>query len=228
MTKRETRRGSKGRPGYAALPRTMLQGGRLGFEHLGLLLYLASHDSDWIVRLSDVQKKFRIGEEKLGRLLRELDDWGYITRKKARQKGHVAGLRITVHAFDLNPENPGLDPAPNPRKPEPCISGSIKDPNKERALNSDVIDVEDAGPFPASRSVPSREATEKSSAEGSGSEEGQAEPERPEDAQRATAPESAVVLCIDHARRQSRRQQQETAREGAGQPVAGRSGTDDG
>jgi hypothetical protein len=133
--------GRKVRPGFTKLPRGVLQDARLKLEHIGLLLELKSHAPTWVHKLPMLQERFSIGEAKLGRLLKELESWGYITRKKAiDKKGWIQGIFVTVHDVVPILEKEGLDKKSNTQKTKLGKSRVHKESNTEGHSDFDVID----------------------------------------------------------------------------------------
>jgi hypothetical protein len=70
---------------YLAISRALTQDRRLSFEARGVLAYLLSKPSDWIVRIQDLQKEGGCGRDRIYRILKELRDAGYLHRDQERQ-----------------------------------------------------------------------------------------------------------------------------------------------
>lgn len=64
---------------------------------LGVLCYLLSLPDDWIVRSSQLRKKFNRGSDKMQSILREIIASGFITREQPRIiRGRYATPKYTV------------------------------------------------------------------------------------------------------------------------------------
>lgn len=74
----------KHKSGYTAIPSTTLRDFRLSLDALGLLVRLLSRPDDWQVQFGPLQRESRVGRDLLRRILRELQDLGYLKRKKTR------------------------------------------------------------------------------------------------------------------------------------------------
>jgi hypothetical protein len=70
---------------YFAVSRALTQDKRLSFEARGVLAYLLSKPSDWIVRIQDLQKEGSCGRDRIYRILKELRDAGYLHRDQEHQ-----------------------------------------------------------------------------------------------------------------------------------------------
>jgi len=75
---------------YVATSRAAAQDERLSFEARGLLWYLLSKPSDWKVVIGDLMKAGHCGRNRVYRILRELQDEGYLVRERGRdEKGRL-------------------------------------------------------------------------------------------------------------------------------------------
>jgi predicted transcriptional regulator len=70
---------------YLAISRALTQDRRLSFEARGVLAYLLSKPSDWVVRIPDLQKEGNCGRDRIYRILKELRDAGYLHRDQEHQ-----------------------------------------------------------------------------------------------------------------------------------------------
>lgn len=70
---------------YLAISRALTQDRRLSFEARGVLAYLLSKPSDWVVRIPDLQKEGNCGRDRIYRILKELRDAGYLHRDREHQ-----------------------------------------------------------------------------------------------------------------------------------------------
>jgi hypothetical protein len=106
---------------YTMIASATLQDGRLSWEARGLLGYLLSLPPDWQVRVEHLQKQGDAGRDALRRMLRELQQFGYLHgfgMKERGEGGRVVTREITVYETpDLNPHFQPVKPAPE--KPSP-------------------------------------------------------------------------------------------------------------
>lgn len=96
---------------YFSVSNKLAQDARLSFEARGVLLYLLSKPSDWIVQFSDVEKEGNIGREKRQKIFAELETAGYFERIEKREKGRF-DYDYRVHEMPVNTE-------PQPRTAKP-------------------------------------------------------------------------------------------------------------
>jgi hypothetical protein len=59
---------------------------RLSWEARGLLGYLLSKPDNWTVRMSDLIRQGPAGYHKVRRIVRELEKWGYMRRRRIRRQ----------------------------------------------------------------------------------------------------------------------------------------------
>ena len=93
---------------------------RLSAEALGVLTYLLTRPDDWTVYSKQLSDRFKCGRDKIRRVLRELIETGYITRRRLRiaESGAYVGMEYFV--YDRNEpqtENPSV------AQPRPEIPG---------------------------------------------------------------------------------------------------------
>ena len=81
---------------FSTLPNALINDGRLAAEHLGLIVYLLSKPNDWIVRVTDLRKRFDYGRDKVYRILAQLEQYGYISKEQVKVEGKFAETRYTV------------------------------------------------------------------------------------------------------------------------------------
>lgn len=92
---------------FTHLKNEVLQDSNLSLEALGLLVYLLSMPEDWVVQHSQIQKHFNIGRDKRKRVMKELEEAGYLVRKQPRDE---AGLfeNYDYSVFD-DPQSPATE-----------------------------------------------------------------------------------------------------------------------
>lgn len=82
---------------FTMISNFMINDASLSWEARGLQMYLLSKPDDWKVRLYDLIARGPAGEHKIQRMLRELEDAGYLLRKRFRRKdGTFAWLIIVL------------------------------------------------------------------------------------------------------------------------------------
>ena len=82
-------------------------------EALGVAVYVLSRPDDWIIRPTQIRKKFNCGKERMTRILTEIVALGYATKEKARSTaGTFDGCNWTFYESPY-PEKPSTV------KPEP-------------------------------------------------------------------------------------------------------------
>jgi len=69
---------------------------RLSWEARGLLGYLLSKPDNWQVRLFDLVRRGPAGEHKIRRMLRELEQYGYLRRERFRRVDGTFGWSCTI------------------------------------------------------------------------------------------------------------------------------------
>ena len=81
---------------YARISNSVFEDSRLSWEARGLQGYLLTKPDDWKVRLYDLIARGPAGEHKMRRMLRELEDLGYLYRKRFRRKDGTFGWVFVV------------------------------------------------------------------------------------------------------------------------------------
>jgi hypothetical protein len=94
---------------FSVLPNHLMNDERLSADELGLLVYLLSKPNDWRVQTSQLQARFGIGRDKTKRIIRQLEQYGYIAKDLQRAEGgQFASNRYIVSDSPLT-ENPLTD-----------------------------------------------------------------------------------------------------------------------
>jgi hypothetical protein len=81
---------------YARIANSVFEDRRLSWEARGLLGYLLSKPDDWKVRLYDLIAQGPAGAHKVRRMLRELEEVGYLYRKRLRRNDGTFGWIVFV------------------------------------------------------------------------------------------------------------------------------------
>lgn len=82
--------------GYFSLPRNAAQDGRLALATRGLLALMLSLPSDWDYTVTGLAIKAGCGREKMRRMIRELEDIGYLVREQSHGEGGQFGGNVYV------------------------------------------------------------------------------------------------------------------------------------
>lgn len=132
--------------GYFSLSRNAAQDDRLALSTRGLLALMLSLPADWDYTVTGLAIKAGCGREKMRRMIRELEDFGYLVREQAhgdggKFEGNVYVLQDKPSPLPQNPSNGEADEptvAPKPRqrqkpstvfRPEQIIDQKIIDRN---------------------------------------------------------------------------------------------------
>lgn len=109
-------RSSKSKNNFTIISRDLYQKSGLSLEALGLIGYLISLPSDWIVYVSQLKGVFKVGKNKILSIMKELSIAGYMQRHQVRDsKGRVSGWKTKYsdipEYLNSHPElhNPALD-----------------------------------------------------------------------------------------------------------------------
>ena len=86
---------------------------RLSWEARGVMGYLLSKPDNWQVMFNDLVNNGPAGEKMIRRILKELQEYGYLKRKKSRQPDGrfvwVSTVYETPHMGDVTISPPGVD-----------------------------------------------------------------------------------------------------------------------
>jgi hypothetical protein len=85
---------------FFSISRALGQDETLSAEAVGVMAYLLSKPDDWEAQLTDIERRFKIGREKRQRIVRELEDAGYMERIETRENGKF-DYTIIVHETPL-------------------------------------------------------------------------------------------------------------------------------
>ena len=84
---------------FFILTRESMQDARLSFEARGVLAYLLSKPDDWVLMPDDLARQGDIGKNKTYRIIKELMDYGYITRTMHRNEKKQI-IRVDYQVFE--------------------------------------------------------------------------------------------------------------------------------
>lgn len=71
---------------YSVISNVPLNDERLSWDAKGVIAYLLSKPNDWVIRVTDLIKKSPSGQYVVRRVLRELEQYGYLERKRYKDK----------------------------------------------------------------------------------------------------------------------------------------------
>lgn len=106
---------------FHSMSRALSQDESLSAEAIGVMAYLLSKPDDWEAQPTDVERRFKIGRDKRRRIVKELEDAGYMERIETRTNGKF-DYSITIHETPLpkhlrTKESTRID---KPSTDEPC------------------------------------------------------------------------------------------------------------
>jgi hypothetical protein len=116
---------------FLIVANSTVQDKRLSWEARGLLVYLLSLPSDWQIKVSHLQKQGGAGRDVLRRMLRELQEFGYVSgfgreSRDRAERGNFVKTEIQVYETpSLNPEYSGQE------SPAPEIQSSVDQPSPD-------------------------------------------------------------------------------------------------
>jgi len=89
---------------YTAVSRALAQDDNLSFEAVGMMTYLLSKPDDWEAQLEDLERRGKIGPDKRKRIMAELEEIGYLERRRIVSTGGRFEYQIIVHETPLPPQ----------------------------------------------------------------------------------------------------------------------------
>jgi excinuclease UvrABC ATPase subunit len=107
---------SEVRATFTIIPNVSINDTRLSWEALGLLTFLLSKPDNWFISPAHLVKQRVAGKHRVYKMLKELEDFGYIRVEDVRQSGQFAGVDRVV--YDMSRMEP---PQPEPVKPEELL-----------------------------------------------------------------------------------------------------------
>ena len=120
---------------YAQIPNETLNDDRLSFEALGCLTYLLSKPEDWTVQIGDICSQGRIGRDKCYRILKELEETGYLERQQTRQEaGRLSATEMVIHDLPISSASPRAE-KPYPELPY-TDSPDTENPTHTKTINN--------------------------------------------------------------------------------------------
>ena len=94
---------------YSIVPNNLINDEGIDADCLAVLLYLLSKPSNWMVKPSNIQNRFKYGKDKTYRIINKLIQRSYIKREEQREVGQYASF--TYYVYD---------------SPFPCLSDTAK------------------------------------------------------------------------------------------------------
>jgi len=95
---------------YTCVSNDIIQNKDLSLQAKGLLVYLLSLPADWEVHKTEIWKHHKNGRDSVFRAWKELQQLGYITEKKYREKGRFQ-TQYTIHEEPCLKNRSGLSDA---------------------------------------------------------------------------------------------------------------------
>ena len=82
---------------YSVMPNDLINNDRLDADSLAVLVYLLSKPSNWIVKPTNIQNRFKYGKEKTYKIIKVLIDERYIYRQVHRVENKYDGYTYYVY-----------------------------------------------------------------------------------------------------------------------------------
>lgn len=122
---------SKHASNFTVIPNNLFKQ-NLSMEAIGLLTYLLSLPSDWVIYKTTLHKYFSVGPDKLDRVFKELQENGYIISVKVQNEAKTFEWNHVVYDKPFNgepsPENTPMEPYPCfPPMAEPPMANPLMD-----------------------------------------------------------------------------------------------------
>lgn len=139
-------RGPRPADNFAIISNSFLRDARLSAEARGVGAYLLTHDASFKLTIGRIGTAMNMGRDKTGRVIKELEDAGYLCRKQGRDDAGKLGS-ITYHMTDVSAggdqdtENPATadqclvnraTDEPSPAAPVNGSDGTIKKTNSKK------------------------------------------------------------------------------------------------
>jgi hypothetical protein len=118
---------------FLVVSNATVQDGRLSWEARGLLVFLLSLPSDWRIKVSHLQRQGGAGRDAVRRMLRELQEFGYVSgvgrdNQERGERGRFGRAEIQVYETpDLNPHF-SAEGSPSPENPSTVGSPATGSP----------------------------------------------------------------------------------------------------
>jgi len=127
---------------------------KMSIEAIGILFYVLSKPDDWVVRKIEIQRRFNIGKDKLTRIFKELEYFGFIIEVGSikSDNGKFAGYCYIFYDYDesvINRQSKLNNNSPLSEKPQaaeplpenpPLLSNKEKKSNeKEKVLSKSIL-----------------------------------------------------------------------------------------
>lgn len=114
LSKSGIRRGPRRTSNFTTLSNAVINDSRLSFRARGVLMWLLSKPADWrTLSVSIAAQSPREGRDSIRTAMRELEEFGYLTRERVRDTGGRFHIVQTIHEIPVDdtvapgPENPG-------------------------------------------------------------------------------------------------------------------------
>jgi len=91
---------------YTKISNEVLHNNTLTLEAKGLLCYLLSKPDNWVVRINDLVRSHPEGKTKTQRIVRELEEKGYLIRELSHKDGKYYWHTMVYESPSLNPWRP--------------------------------------------------------------------------------------------------------------------------
>jgi hypothetical protein len=124
---------------YAAIPNVAMRDDQVSIEARGMLALLMTYSDDWIFQRDHLMQMAGVGRDKFQRIMRELNDAGYVMRVPLRDEGGLVqgSTWLICDVPGRPPENPVVGATEGlknrqPEKPTAGFSGPIRRPRDKK------------------------------------------------------------------------------------------------
>lgn len=105
---------------------------RLSYRALGIYAYLITKPDDWKIIISNLYRKAdedsgREGKKAVYAAIKELAEYGYLTKEQLYDAGKFAGIEYTLHESPCTQKGDTVD-SPHTQKPHPLLSDAVNGP----------------------------------------------------------------------------------------------------
>ena len=127
---------------FTTVPNGLVNDSQLSAEATGVLLYLLSKPFDWTVQIKHLQKRFSCGRDRVRRILKELEEAGYLVRLLNREEVSGRYSKVDFEVFDKpQSENPSPETEnPSRETPPPENPPLTKDRALQKKENTKTAD----------------------------------------------------------------------------------------
>ena len=133
---------------FAVIPNATANDRRVSADALGLLVYLLTKPSEWVVNMAQLRQRFAMGRDRLYNLMSELETCGYVVRTQGRNDDSRRFCQVEYVVHDCPVDTQKAEPLPeNPEAEKPhekaasvfAVSGSAVSGKSVRIIKQKVV-----------------------------------------------------------------------------------------